>query len=144
MSYWDTSALLKLYLQEADSTKYAGIALASATMTSCFIGKHEARTAFRRRETEGALPAGGAAACYQKLSEDVALGRIGIVSESADLEREFGLVIERCLSQTPPVFVRTNDAIHLAAARVAGETEFVTADIRQRAAAQFLGFTLKP
>jgi hypothetical protein len=38
----------------------------------------------------------------------------------------------------------TNDAWHLAAARVAGEAEFVSADIRQRVAADLLEFTVVP
>jgi hypothetical protein len=44
------------------------------------------------------------------------------------------------LSQTPPTFIRTNDALHLASAKVAEESEFITADIRQRAAAVLMGF----
>ena len=50
------------------------------------------------------------------------------------MEREFGVVLEACFSQTPPTFIRTNDALHLASAKVAGEQEFITADVRQRAA----------
>ena len=60
------------------------------------------------------------------------------------MEREFGLVLEACFSQTPPTFVRTNDALHLALAKVAGEPEFITADVRQRAAAVLMGFRVLP
>ena len=63
---------------------------------------------------------------------------------SALLEHEFGRVLERCLSQSPPVFIRTNDALHLAAAHIASEIEFVSADAKQRIAADFLGFTVVP
>lgn len=144
MSYWDTSAILKLYLREADSAKYEALAASASSLVSCFMGRHEARTSFRRRETEGALPKGGASACHQKLLGDIALGRVGIIQESPEFDQEFGVVLDQCLSQSPPIFVRTNDAIHLAAARLAGETEFISADIRQRAAAQFLGFLVQP
>lgn len=144
MSYWDTSALLKLYLTETDSADFQAIAAATQRIVTGFIGKHEARTAFRRREAESVLAQGAADVCYQKLIDDLAQDQIEMVPESALLEHEFGRVLERCLSQSPPVFIRTNDALHLAAARVAGEVEFVSADARQRVAADFLGFTVIP
>jgi len=144
VSYWDTSALLKLYVAESDSAAFNSMAATTLKMVSAFIGKHEARTAFRRREAEGVLAAGGGDACYQKLVQDVAAGRIELVVESSALEHEFGNIINQCLSQSPPVFVRTNDALHLAAARLAGEAEFYSADRNQRAAAAFLGFIVLP
>jgi predicted nucleic acid-binding protein len=144
MSHWDTSALLKLYVQEADSAGFVSLAAATPELVTVFIGKHEARAAFRRREAEGVLTTGGADLCYQKLLNDIQSGRIQIMPESADLDSEFGRLLDQCLSQSPPIFIRTNDALHLAAARLKGGTEFVSADNRQRAAAMFLGFTVLP
>jgi hypothetical protein len=43
-----------------------------------------------------------------------------------------------------PTFIRTNDALHLAWAKVAGEPGFITADMRQRAAALLMGFKVLP
>ena len=57
---------------------------------------------------------------------------------------EFSQIIEICYRRTPPLFIRTFDAIHLASARVAGETEIVATDKRLRDAAGQLGFTLFP
>jgi len=144
VSYWDTSALLKLYLTEPDSPSFQALAASTSNAVTASIGRHEARAAFRRREAEGVLVPGAAEVCYQKLIHDVSRNRVEMVPESALLEHEFGRILERCLSQSPPVFVRTNDALHLAAACVAGETEFVSADSRQRMAAAFLGFTVLP
>jgi predicted nucleic acid-binding protein len=144
MSFWDTSALVKLYIPESDSTDFAGIAGAIGPLVVAAITPYEARTVFRRRELEGMIPAGGAIACHHRLMSDVKAGRIRVIPDSADLEREFGAVVDRCFSATPPIYVRTYDALHLAAARVAGENEFVSADIRQRAAAARLGFTVIP
>ncbi len=144
MSCWDTSALLKLYLTEEDSPQYLVRASGTTEIVISFIGKHEARTTFRRRESEGVLSPGGAALCYQKLLRDIQTGRVRIIPDSPQLERIFGSILDQCLSQTPPVFVRTNDALHLAAAKVAGETEFVTADARQTAAATVIGLTVNP
>jgi hypothetical protein len=78
------------------------------------------------------------------MDRDAASGRVTIRVIDADVEREFAKVLETCFSQTPPVFVRTNDALHIATAIVAGEAEFVTADIRQRAAAQLMRLMVHP
>jgi len=143
MSYWDASALAKLYLAEPDSAQFESLALASPVVSG-MLARHEMRTVFRRREAEAAIRGGEAAALYRRIVSDAASGVLRLQPDSDEVEREFGLVLERCFSQGPPLFIRTNDALHLASARVAGELEFVTADLRQRAAAQLLGFTLLP
>jgi predicted nucleic acid-binding protein len=144
MAHWDTSALLKLYVAETDSAHFAMLAATSSQMVTAFIGKHEAHAAMRRRETEGELAPGGADACYERLCQDVAAGKIETVAESDELEEAFGDIVNRCLSAVPPVMIRTNDALHLTAAKVVNETEFVSADKNQRTAAAFLGFTVVP
>jgi len=95
-------------------------------------------------KAEGVLPSGEAAALDGELNADIAATDIVIQSETADMEREFGVVLDKCFSQTPPIFIRTNDALHLASAKVAGEPEFITGDVRQRAAALLMGFTVLP
>lgn len=144
MSFWDTSAIVKLYLTEADSPQYLARVSSASEIFTAFIGKHEARAAFRRRESEGVLSAGGADLCYQRLLQDIQRGRVRIIPESPELDREFGGILDQCLSHVPPVFVRTNDALHLAAAKISAETEFVTADARQAAAATLIGLTVRP
>jgi predicted nucleic acid-binding protein len=64
------------------------------------------------------------------------------VALNPDVEREFSAVLTKCLSQSPPVFVRTNDALHIATALAEGETYFVTADVRQGLAAALMGMTV--
>ena len=144
MSYWDTSALVKLSVAEADSPQFQQFAGSAARIVTAAIARLEARTVFRRREAEGALPPGEAAVLSEDLDSDVANGRVVIQPGDADVEREFAKVLETCFSQTPPVLIRTNDALHIASAIVARETEFVTADIRQRTAAQLMGLTVQP
>ena len=61
-----------------------------------------------------------------------------------DVEREFGQVLAFCYSQSPMIPIRTLDALHLASARVAGESELVATDKRMRDAAKALGFSLFP
>ena len=144
MSYWDTSALLKLYLAESDSASFRSLVRPDMPRATGFIGKHELRTVFRRREAEGVIAKGGSVVFFDRLLDDFAGGWLTLIPETAALEVAFAWVLERCLSQVPPVFIRTNDALHIAAAKVAGETEFISADKHQRVAAAFLGFTVLP
>jgi predicted nucleic acid-binding protein len=106
--------------------------------------RFEARTVFRRREAEGSIQAGESAALCADIDLDVARSAIILQDVDPNVEREFVAVLESCFSQTPPVFIRTIDALHLASAKVAGESEFITADFRQRAAAQLIGFAVRP
>jgi predicted nucleic acid-binding protein len=144
MSYWDTSALVKLSVAETDSAQFQLLAGGATRIVTAAIGRLEARTVFYRREAEGALPAGEALALSADLDRDITDGRIVIQATDADVEREFKSVLEKCFAQTPPVFVRTNDALHIASAIASCETEFVTADVRQRAVAQLMGLTVAP
>ena len=144
MSYWDTSVLVKLSVTEADSVRFVALAGVVTRIVTATIGRLESHTVFRRREAEGSLKVGEAAVLSADLDRDVAVGKIVGQSADANVEREFTVVLERCFSAVPPVFIRTNDALHLASAKVAGETEFVTADGRQRDAAVLLGFTVLP
>lgn len=143
MSYWDTSALVKLYVQEADSARYEELALAATVVTGA-IAMYEALTVFRRREAEGAIPAEASVELLERLAGDVASGGIRVVWEADEVRREFGEVLEKCFSQSPPVFIRTNDALHIASAKASGEVEFVTADVRQQTAAVLVGLTVLP
>lgn len=45
------------------------------------------------------------------MTSDAASGVLRLQLDSDDVEREFGVVLDRCFSQTPPVFIRTNDAL---------------------------------
>ena len=144
MSYWDSSALVKLYVEELDSAEFRALAVKASRVATGSLTRREVRTVLRRREAEGVLPSGEAAALYAELNADIAAADIVIQPETADMEREFGVVLDKCFSQTPPTFIRTNDALHLASAKVAGEPEFITGDARQRAAALLMGFTVLP
>jgi predicted nucleic acid-binding protein len=53
-------------------------------------------------------------------------------------------VLTLCYQQNPGIPLRTLDALHLASARVAAETELVTTDKRLRDAAKALSFSLFP
>ena len=97
MSYWDTSALVKLYVRESDSTTFEGRAMSDAAGTvTARIALYEARATFRHKEAEGVLQAGAAEKLYSELLQDVAAGEVHMVELGSDLEREYGQVLTRC------------------------------------------------
>ena len=97
-----------------------------------------------RKESDGLIPRTTAEVVLSQVDRDIAAGQIRVVGMDAQTEAEFNAIMARCYRHTPPIPIRTFDAIHLATARVAGEAELVTTDKRMRDAAQRLGFTLFP
>jgi predicted nucleic acid-binding protein len=145
MSYWDTSALVKLYVKELDSTVFESYLLSAARPPSISrIILYEAQATFRRKEAEGMLLAGTAQQLYDRLIQNIADGGIKLVELGAEIETAFGQVLDSCHKASPPIPIRTLDAIHLASAKVAGEPEIVTTDKRMRDAAKQLSFTVFP
>ena len=116
----------------------AAVALASR------IALYEARATFQRKEAEGILQSGAAQKLYSELLQDVGTGEVRLVELGPDVEREYGQVLTLSYQQNPRIRLRTLDALHLASARVAGETELVATDKRMRDAAKALGFSLVP
>jgi predicted nucleic acid-binding protein len=104
MSYWDSSALVKLYVQELDSEEFRELALRASRVATGTLTRHEVLTVFRRREAEGVLRSGEPASLYDELTADIAATDIVIQPETPDTEREFGAVLEVCFSQTLPTF----------------------------------------
>jgi predicted nucleic acid-binding protein len=56
MSYWDSSALVKLYVQELDSSEFQTLAREASRVATGSLARYEVRTVFRRREAEGVSP----------------------------------------------------------------------------------------
>ena len=145
MSYWDTSSLAKLFVAESDSPVFRGCAAERfGEMKTLEFTRLELWSVLRRKEAEEILQHGEAKKLLGDFDEGVNGGSYLLIRDSAVLRLEFEEVIDRCLAQQPPVFIRTLDALHLAAATVAGEKEFVATDRRLRTAAALLGFVLFP
>lgn len=145
MSYWDTSALAKLYTAEADSPVFeTKAAEPDATFTTARVTVLEFRRVALRKELAGAIQPNGAETVWQELEADIASGWLRVVEATEQVMLEFDRVMATCYRHSPPVPVRTMDALHLASARVAGETEIVGTDKKLRDAAVVLGFKLFP
>lgn len=144
MSYWDTSALAKLYLVEPDSAKFETLAERSATIRISPLVRFESRLTFLRREREEAIAAHTAVVLSRRLDQDIADGKVEVIAAGFAIETEFEQVVQACMNRATPISIRTLDALHVAAALSAGESEFISNDLRQRAAAVAVGMTVLP
>ena len=129
---------------ESDSAVFEAHAASAARISVSETGRLELRTVLRRREAEGSLGAGSTQIMHASFCGLIAVGRFIEQRISPELEAEFFAILDACLGHNPPVFLRTNDGLHLAAAKRAGETEVVTTDKGLRKAAVFLGFSVFP
>lgn len=144
MSYWDTGCLVKLYTPEPNSAPFIAHLDATGACVTADIAALEFWTTVRRKEAEGVLVAGGAKTVLSVFEADIESGLIQVQACDEAVRKEFQDIVDRCHAASPPIFIRTNDALHLAAARQADETEIVATDKRLREAALLLGFSLYP
>lgn len=144
MSYRDTSALAKLYLSESDSAAFEALCRCHGPLSTARLTDYGLRAMLMRKEADGTIAHGEAESSMLLFEGDVILENITIHDESENVSLEYEFVLNTCYTQSPPVFVRTADAIHIATALAAGETGFVTADARQRKAAEVCGLTVFP
>lgn len=144
MSYWDTSCLVKLYTPEADSALMRAHLASGVSCVTCDVAPLEFWATVRRKETEGVLAPGEAQRVLSAFESDIAAGFIAVQPCDGIVRQRYREIVNDCHAQTPPLFIRTNDALHLAAAFVAGETEMVATDKRLREAALALGLSVFP
>jgi len=145
MSYWDSSALVKLFADENGSAVFHERArIVGDMLVTSELTRMELWSAFRRKESEGEIGMGEAATLLGKFDLGAARACWRFVILTDAVRAEFERIIEKCCSQRPPIFIRTLDALHIASARAAGETEIVATDKRMRDAATLLGFQLFP
>lgn len=144
MPYWDTSALAKLYLPEADAAMFVKLAVTEPGIITSLITRYEMRCLFSRKcALEGAPPA-VADAAFADFERDIAKGRISIVPFAEQLDSAMRKLLQLCGRASPAILLRTLDAIHLAAALSSGTTTIVTTDARMRKAGLAAGLTLTP
>ena len=137
-AYLDTSALVKRYIDEAGRRAVLRLLRRHDCVTSV-LPPVELRSALRRRVSEGTLDA---ARVPKPLSASPRIGRTGRWLKSAG-----SLAAAETLVLTQPL--RTLDAIHIASAQLfadrvtASNLVFVSADVRQTAAAAMAGLAVR-
>jgi predicted nucleic acid-binding protein len=143
--YWDTSALLKLYVAEPDSPYF--IQLAASTSEPIFssaIVLTEALCALYRKEHAGELKRGAAGIISRSLTADAEAGRFIVIPYGRDIVAQTETLVRLAFGRPQAVMLRALDAIHVASALTAREDVMVATDSRLRAAAALAGLRLLP
>ena len=129
--YLDTSALVKLYVDEPGRAAVVSEIEGAAVVATVRMAYAEARAAFARKRREGGLDAKSLRLAVELLDEDWAAYNVVDVSEP--LVRRAGILAERH-------GLRGYDAVHLAAAveldRAGGHVSFGCFDEHLRRAAR--------
>lgn len=145
MAYWDASALLKLYLHEADSPVYRALAAQSARpLSTSAIADTEILCAFLRKERAGDVPKGAIPALLSRVRADVSAGKVIAVAYGLEVQQEAERLLLAVARQKNVAILRSLDAIHIASAIYAKAAPLVSADGRMRAFAAARGMTVQP
>jgi predicted nucleic acid-binding protein len=144
MSYWDSSALVKLYAREPDSPLFLAHLRAGVAIVTSQIGRLELWTTLCRKEATGDLGPGDAARALADFDTDSASGLLRVDALGPSVTRQFESTISRFYGARPAVPLRTLDAIHVATAITAGESQFVATDRRLRDVVIALGMSVFP
>ena len=138
-AYFDTSALIKRYVNEAGRLEVVKLLAKNACVVSAVL-PIEVRSALRRRVTEGTLDKDRLPAILKRFTADRAFWTV--IEASRDV-----LAAAETLSAAHPW--RALDAIHVASAQLfatrisSSAFSFVSADTRQITAAVALGMTTR-
>jgi predicted nucleic acid-binding protein len=133
--YLDASALVKLYLPEAESDALEAQLLGRNDLLVSDLAVTEVVSAASRRCRDGQLRQADLLRLHQALLDDLAAGSFLSVHLDASTHR----AAERLLVQLPQPRLRAADALHLAMALSAGTRTLITYDQRLTVAAGAAG-----
>ena len=145
MAFWDTSALLKLYVRERDSDRFHDLiqSLPEKTVISQFT-LAEMHRALWAKVFARAVPANFAHKAYREFRADVETALLDIMSFGHTVQDEFERIIPICYRASPPVPIRTLDGLILSSALIARTGRLVSTDSRMRAAGALLRLQVLP
>ncbi len=145
MAFWDTSALLKVYVRERDSDQFHHLiqSLPEKTAISQFT-LAEMHRALWAKAFARAVPANFVQKAYRELRADVETALLEVVPFGPAVQEEFDRIIPICYRASPPVPIRTLDGLILASALIARTVRLVSTDSRMRAAGMLLGLHVLP
>lgn len=145
MTYWDTSVLLKLFVQENDSGVFAALMAECAEgIQTSELSRLELLRAFWGKRLDGAIVPGAEKALMRRFENEVETRRILLVPLHSDVREVFETVLRVCYTRPRPIRVRAFDALHLASALACKAKEIVCTDRRMREAAAALGMQIHP
>jgi len=146
MIYWDTSAIVPLYVDEPSSSDWESLLIRSGTPAkSSTLSVTEFHCALRHKKYQRNLSEASVEALIQKFSADCEHGRWELYPLGADIIQASLHVAEKSHAAPDPVPLRSLDSLHLATAMILRCATIATGDQRLAAAAEKLGFdvTLK-
>jgi predicted nucleic acid-binding protein len=145
MPFWDTSALVKLYVRERDSERFVELARKSETgATISQLSIHEMRCVLHRKEFGRAIAADTAEFTYRRFCRDVENAVLKLIPYGGDVALEFDRIVRVCYRARPVVPIRALDGLLLASALTARMPDLVSTDLRMRDAGLLLGFRIFP
>lgn len=144
MTYWDTSALLKLYVDETDSAYFETLAAENRPIFTSDIAREEMLCTLYRKELESNVGPGSADLLFRQFLDNESAGRIVLVPNGRDVVAEAERLVKLCYTLTPPLVIRSLDVIHVASALVGKATTVVATDSRLLAAAGAVGLNVSP
>src|SRR5438105_9875773 len=103
MVFWDTSALLKLYVAEPDSNAFAILAQTEEPLAISAWTTHEILCGLHRKELMHDLKTGGAEAIYQRILQQIAAGALHVITYTATVAQRTSDVIRGCYGARKPV-----------------------------------------
>lgn len=142
MRYWDTSALVKLFVWEPDSPRFRELAARHPVLVTSDFARREILLTLCRKEAGGDLKSGMTELVFQRIQQQAERGRIRFVPLDGTVDSVLVKLSLQLYRSSPPQLIRTLDAIHLAAAKSLAADELVTLDGRMATAARQLGFTV--
>jgi len=145
MRYWDTSVLLKLFVEESDSALFTAlIEEAGATIHTSELSRLELVRAFWGKRLDGAIAKGAESALMRRFENEIELRRIILIPVGKEVQSQFEAVLKVCYAPQRPIRLRTLDALHLASALATRAKEIVCTDKRMREAAGALQIKTYP
>lgn len=133
--YIDTSALLKRYVPEANSTEFDAYFMAQAPASISRLGLVEIRCVLARKRRNSEISKEQEDAAMEEVRTDIQDGVL-LVQPGSDAHFVEAFHLINQLSEVP---LRSLDALHIAIARSLAVRELATADTVMRQAAQALG-----
>ena len=144
MVFWDTSALLKLYVAEPDSNAFATLVRTEEPLAISAWTTHEILCGLHRKELLHDLKAGGAEAIYQRILKQITSGSLQVIAYTGAVAQRTSEVIRGCYTARNPVAIRSLDALQLGSALAGGAIEMVSADARMRTGARIFNLRVLP
>jgi predicted nucleic acid-binding protein len=145
VTYWDTSAILKLYVPETDSHFFLDLLTRTEDqLASSAILCIEVLCAAWRKERSGELRQGAASAVFRKLNDHIEAEKIVLVPYGPRIVAEAEKLLQLIVRSKTKRLIRSLDAIHVASALECTAGTLVATDLRLREMAILAGLEVLP